>query len=403
MFKRIPQGTFFRQGKINSSRSRDSKYVKKRGCNTRNQSEQRIFSQSPVLSREKGRGQRPVINLKELSSHLRYQQKGENSFSQGYNAERGLDDQNRSDRCLFYAWDTQSSSKIPSIQMEREKLSVQLSPIWNSSCTSGVHKNVESTNQFFKENKDTSSYLPRRHIDNEPIKSKLSVRCTENYDPFSKPRIWNEHGQISSRPYSRNSIFGIYNQFDNNVHNSTKKGNNNHSEVMHRCSIFNISYCKEIVRIDRNFNSFDTSSISSTTPLSVSSNGKKSKTLSDYRLQCRSVSKQRGYKRIKLVDPSFRKMEWENFDFSPSDMYNSVGCQQTGLGAVHEGVRNGGPWLELEKQFHINALQILAVTHAVKSFLKKQTNLIVLVQTDNKTTIAYINKMGAQHQRAATN
>lgn len=73
MFKRIPQGTFFQQGKINSSRSRDSKYVKKRGCNTRNQSEQRIFSQSPVLSREKGRGQRPVINLKELNSHLGYQ------------------------------------------------------------------------------------------------------------------------------------------------------------------------------------------------------------------------------------------------------------------------------------------------------------------------------------------
>jgi len=44
---------------------------------------------------------------------------------------------------------------------------------------------------------------------------------------------------------------------------------------MHRCSRFNISYCKEIVRIDRNFNSFDTSSISSPTSLSVSSNGKK--------------------------------------------------------------------------------------------------------------------------------
>ncbi|VDH93156.1 Hypothetical predicted protein [Mytilus galloprovincialis] len=69
-------------------------------------------------------------------------------------------------------------------------------------------------------------------------------------------------------------------------------------------------------------------------------------------------------------------------------------ASNVGWGAVMNKVSIGGPWLQSEKSFHINALELIAVTHAVKSFLKDRHNLQVLIQTDNITTMTYINKMG---------
>jgi hypothetical protein len=65
-----------------------------------------------------------------------------------------------------------------------------------------------------------------------------------------------------------------------------------------------------------------------------------------------------------------------------------------GGGAVSEGVQIGGQWLQEESQHHINILEIKAVMHAVKAFLKHKSDLQVLIQTDNQTTMTYINKMG---------
>ena len=78
-------------------------------------------------------------------------------------------------------------------------------------------------------------------------------------------------------------------------------------------------------------------------------------------------------------------------------------ASNTGWGAVMDKVSIGGPWLKSEEMYHINALELLAVTHAVKSFLKDKNNLQVLIQTDNITTMTYINKMGGPCQTFATN
>jgi len=50
-----------------------------------------------------------------------------------------------------------------------------------------------------------------------------------------------------------------------------------------------------------------------------------------------------------------------------------------GWGAVCKGTRTGGPWSQSEQKMHINCLELLAATLAVKSFLKGQTNMSVLL------------------------
>ena len=64
--------------------------------------------------------------------------------------------------------------------------------------------------------------------------------------------------------------------------------------------------------------------------------------------------------------------------------------------AVCNGTRTGGPWSQLEKQMYINCLELLAATLALKSIVKDQTGIAVLLQLDNQRTVAYINNRGVQ-------
>jgi len=67
-----------------------------------------------------------------------------------------------------------------------------------------------------------------------------------------------------------------------------------------------------------------------------------------------------------------------------------------GWEAVCNDTRTGGPWSQLEQGMHINCLKLLAVTLAVKTFLKSQAVTSVLLQPDNQTAVAYINNLGEQ-------
>ena len=73
-----------------------------------------------------------------------------------------------------------------------------------------------------------------------------------------------------------------------------------------------------------------------------------------------------------------------------------------GWGAAAQGVTTGGPWSRQEKKYHINFLEILAASLAVKTFLKNQSNLTVLLKIDNTTAVAYINHMGGPVSPLAT-
>ena len=65
-----------------------------------------------------------------------------------------------------------------------------------------------------------------------------------------------------------------------------------------------------------------------------------------------------------------------------------------GWGATCQNERIGGPWLPNEAQNHINVLEFKAVFLALQSFSGLVLKKTVLIQTDNKVVMAYINKMG---------
>ena len=59
-----------------------------------------------------------------------------------------------------------------------------------------------------------------------------------------------------------------------------------------------------------------------------------------------------------------------------------------------EGVQTGGPWSETKSLLHINCLELLAATLAVKCFARDKKDNTILLKMDNTTAIAYINKLG---------
>ena len=80
----------------------------------------------------------------------------------------------------------------------------------------------------------------------------------------------------------------------------------------------------------------------------------------------------------------------------PQTMTITSDASLQGWGAVCNGTRTGGPWGHSEQGMHINCLELLAATLAVKTFLKSQTGKSVLLQLDNQTAVIYINNMGVQ-------
>ena len=68
-------------------------------------------------------------------------------------------------------------------------------------------------------------------------------------------------------------------------------------------------------------------------------------------------------------------------------------ASNSGWGAVSNGVDTRGTWTQEEASLHINCKELLAVSFAVKAFTKNLQNVHVLIQIDNATTIAHVNKM----------
>ena len=60
-------------------------------------------------------------------------------------------------------------------------------------------------------------------------------------------------------------------------------------------------------------------------------------------------------------------------------------------GASSQDLSTGGPCSPQERTRHINFLELISATLALKRFAKDKTGLSVLMRIDNTTVVAYIN------------
>ena len=85
---------------------------------------------------------------------------------------------------------------------------------------------------------------------------------------------------------------------------------------------------------------------------------------------------------------------------STPDLVIATDASLTGWGAVCDGVSTGGCWSLAESRFlHINALELLAGSFAVKAFAGNRINIRVLLRMDNVSAMAYVNRLGGTRSR----
>lgn len=68
--------------------------------------------------------------------------------------------------------------------------------------------------------------------------------------------------------------------------------------------------------------------------------------------------------------------------------------QQGGWGAHCGSVSVGGQWTQLERQHHINILELKAALLAVKMFTKNRNKISIHLLLDNQVALAHVIKMG---------
>lgn len=88
------------------------------------------------------------------------------------------------------------------------------------------------------------------------------------------------------------------------------------------------------------------------------------------------------------------QMEWESILKTVTNLTIDSDASLTGWGACCHFQTTGDPWLEEGARMHINCLELLAATLAVKSFAKDKSRVSILLRIDNTTAVAYINHLG---------
>ena len=87
-------------------------------------------------------------------------------------------------------------------------------------------------------------------------------------------------------------------------------------------------------------------------------------------------------------------MEWQSTYSEGHRSGDRLRCIPEGMGACCSKQRTGGPWSQQECSMHINCLELLAATLAVKTFAKAKITMSILLRIDNTTAVAYINNLG---------
>ena len=76
------------------------------------------------------------------------------------------------------------------------------------------------------------------------------------------------------------------------------------------------------------------------------------------------------------------------------DLTLTTDASNTGWGAVQGAQTTAGLWDLEEQAFHINYLELKAVLLGLKSLCATIYNKHIRIQSDNTTTVAYVNAMG---------
>ena len=161
--------------------------------------------------------------------------------------------------------------------------------------------------------------------------------------------------------------------------------------------------CPGVVSAHRETDGIHTGHISGPLALPISSAPETPSSSSAKRVRCNNSSVKRNQGRVSLVVSPPRCMEWSRASSPSSRSRDRDRCFEEGLGGSMPGCENRGLWSQMERTLHINCLELLAGSFAVRSFAKGRLCAHVRLRMDNTSAVAYVNRLGGTRSLVLSN
>ena len=321
-------------------------------------------------------------------------QNGGNPQSEGIAEGRGLDVLGRSKGCLPLSSHCRESQEIPSVHMVRHHLRIHLTAIWSLQCTEVLHKTPSPGDGSLMIQRSEVSSLLRRYLADGRRSGDSAGTSPSDHNPSGTTGLHREQVEVNPGPLPSDHLLGSAGGHNvNEVALTSGKNATNHEQLQADIDKGN-HYSTGIGSCNRKDVSSSPGSVTSSPshsppPASVNSNTKEIPSL-----RSKMILSQESLKEVQWWIHHLH--EWNGRDITrpPPDLITQSDASLQGWGAVSNGTRTGGPWSGQERTLHINSLELLAGSFAIKAYTKHRNNIHVLLQMDNSTAVPYMNKMG---------
>ena len=301
-----------------------------------------------------------------------------------------LDVQNRPEGCLLLSSLEHTIPKAGPLQLEREAVRVSLPSLRLRSSPKDFYKINESPCGTLETARDSSSYLPRRHVDHGLIPRGGDQSKGYHHVSLSSPGIDNQYQKIGPHTLSATGVPGSDCKQSDHVFLPLREEGPKIDFEVSRCVQQPSDDAKKSLLTNRKALVNSCSSHSSSSPIEISSTNVHLSPGSKNALRGNGISLLRRDTGAKMVDGEPRSPKrTANASSAPRDA-----AKTGGWGAVCHLGSTGGQWSEWEKQQSINMQELLAAELAIKTFTKDHKPASVHMRIDNTSALSYIVKMG---------
>ncbi len=292
---------------------------------------------------------------------VRTLQDGRCSHAKGPAKRRGLSSKDRSQGCLFDSSNLERSPEVLALSIEGFHARICMPSLWTGHSSQGLHK--------------------------------IDETCFNPESP-RKSGICNQLQEIPTCTKSTDRISRFPHRFRSYVTPTTRRKVTKNKEAVSAIAKSRAGINSRIIKIPGPINLVHPGSISSPSSLQAPPETKKCRLEHPkfIRSSSHAQSPSEGGNCLVARPPS--ELEWPSTVSQASGPSNQNRCVPQRLGAFCEGVSTGGPWCAEEKRLHINCLELLAWSFAIKTFCKTKVVAHVKLLMDNISAVAYINKMG---------
>ena len=302
---------------------------------------------------------------------------------------RRLASENRPQGRLLCHPNSGRKQEIPKLFDGGQKLPIHLSPLRPCISSMGLYQDPQAGSSSRSRAWGETSDLYRRHASHGGIQGESGRSGFRSNVPPTVPRVHNKHEKIGAGPNPISRVPRLSGQLLNNgvkpPNRQTKKDQGGVTEVTRGGA----NYKPRPFKTNRQNECCQSGDSPLSSVLQTPTNGP------DGVLESLG-SKLRDYtheskEELTWWDTQMSKWNGRHILAKEPDLVIESDASTLGWGASCQNINTGGPWSAQEKTNHINCLELLAATLALKTFVKNQTGVSVLLKIDNTTAVAYIN------------